>query len=207
MSLKNWYKNVVNFNDNKTGGWAPIYYGVFSKVIEDNNYKKVAEVGIGYGTHAKYILKNNVNIEQLYLIDPTKYYPNDSFAEDIMNQTPEIPGNNFEELYTLICNELDPWKNNYTWFRTESLNITNEQISSESLDAVFIDGDHTYNAVLADLNFWWNKVRTGGQILGDDYWIDTVKNAVIEFAKQKNLTYDLLTLPNNSYQIYRFHKN
>lgn len=207
MKLKDFYKNVVYMNDNKTGGWAPYYYGVFSDIIKQNNYKNIAEVGIGYGTHAKYILNNNPNINKLYLIDPVSYYPNDGFTDDIMSKEPEQVGNNFNELYGLIRNELEPWNNKYIFFRNKSLEITNEQIPDESLDAVFIDGAHDYDNVFADLKFWIKKIRKGGQMLGDDYVMSDVKRAVDDFSILNNINYDLLSLETSKYPIFRFKKD
>jgi len=205
MKLSDYYNETVRKNDEQIGGWSTLYYGALTKIINDNNYKNVAEIGIGYGTHAKYILKTT-DISNLILVDPTKYYPNDGFANDIMNQTPEIPGNHFNELYDLINKELSPWKNRFTWYRTESLTITDEQIPNNSLDCVFVDGDHSYEAVSKDLEFWWKKVRSGGQLLGDDYWMADVSNAVNEFAKLHNLKLDFVYKDGSDYKIYRFYK-
>jgi len=36
-------------------------------------------------------------------------------------------------------------------------------------DFVYLDADHTYVAVLADLVAWWPKVRAGGVMAGHDY--------------------------------------
>jgi hypothetical protein len=206
MKLVDYYNETVKKNDEQTGGWSVGYYGVLSKVINENNFKKVAEIGIGYGTHAKYILKTT-NVEELILVDPTKYYPNDGFAIDIMNQTPEVPGNNFNELYLLINNYLSPYKDRYIWHRTESLNVTNDQVPDESLDCVFVDGDHSYEAVVNDLSFWWKKIRSGGQLLGDDYWMEQVARGVNYFAKYNNLQYDFLYKDNTDYKIFRFIKD
>ena len=206
MLLKEYYRKIVNDNDAQTGGWSTYYYGVFSQIINDYNYKVAAEVGIGYGIHAKELLKNT-NLTMLYLIDPMKYYPNDAFAKDIMGQTPDIQGNQFNELHDLIREELTPYNNRFIWFRKESLTVMNEDISNGMLDCIFIDGDHSYEAVLADLQFWWEKVRVGGQVLGDDYWMDDVARAVHVFAEQKSLTVDFLYRPGTSYKIYWFHKS
>ena len=86
--MDDYYKNLIDIwehggKDGKEGGWASLYYGVFSKVINENNFKVCAEVGIGYGFHAKEILKNT-SVEKLYLIDPMQFYPNDVFAEDVI---------------------------------------------------------------------------------------------------------------------------
>ena len=38
-----------------------------------------------------------------------------------------------------------------------------------SLDFVYIDGLHTFDAVMLDLIFWSPKVRSGGIVAGHDY--------------------------------------
>lgn len=37
------------------------------------------------------------------------------------------------------------------------------------LDFVFIDGDHSYEMVKAELEAWWPKVKVGGVLSGHDY--------------------------------------
>jgi len=44
-----------------------------------------------------------------------------------------------------------------------------KSFADESLDFVFIDADHTYEAVKADLEAWFPKVRKGGIVSGHDY--------------------------------------
>jgi hypothetical protein len=205
QTLIDYYRSTVDLNDSKEGGWSVFYYGVLSKIINDNNFKKIAEVGIGYGTHAKHVLRNT-NIDTLYLIDPMCYYANDGFVDDIMKCKPQKEGNNFNEMYDLINNELSPWKERYTWFRVPSVNITDEQVANESLDCVFVDGDHSYDAVVKDLPFWWKKIRPGGKMLGDDYWMNDVEKAVTEFSQIINISAELLTLKGNSYKIFCFSK-
>jgi predicted O-methyltransferase YrrM len=86
------------------------------------------------------------------------------------------------------------------------LDITNEQIADGELDCVFVDGDHSYEAVRKDLPFWWKKVRPGGHLLGDDYWMEQVGRAVNEFARDINQTPEFLSAEGKSYKIYSFKK-
>jgi hypothetical protein len=52
-----------------------------------------------------------------------------------------------------------------------------------SLDAVFIDADHSTEAVLADCQAWWPKVKPGGILAGHDRNWASVQKAVHGFGK------------------------
>ena len=56
----------------------------------------------------------------------------------------------------------------------------------DSVAFCFIDGDHSYASVTADLHAWWPKVRAGGTIAGHDYrqtapWLVGLTPAVHDF--------------------------
>lgn len=42
------------------------------------------------------------------------------------------------------------------------------------LDWVYLDGNHSYEAVTEDLNAWWPKVKSGGVFCGHDYRTELV---------------------------------
>lgn len=52
-----------------------------------------------------------------------------------------------------------------------------------SLDAVFLDGDHETDALLADLQAWWPKVKPGGILAGHDRNWASVQRAVHAFGQ------------------------
>ena len=71
-----------------------------------------------------------------------------------------------------------------------------EQIP-ESLDWLYIDGDHTYDAVAADLATYFDRLRLGGVLAGDDYnmvgwWDDGVTRAVDAFAAARELQVEVI---------------
>ena len=131
-----------------------------------------------------------------------QFYPNDVFVTDV------IKYGGFEKLVKDIKIHLKNNDTRYTWYRKPSLTITNDEIQDEILDAVFIDGDHSYEAVSKDLPFWFKKLKKGGWLLGDDYascFPGTTK-AVNEFKDINNLDIKFLYKPNNKYPIYAFIK-
>lgn len=45
-------------------------------------------------------------------------------------------------------------------------------IQDESLDFIYIDANHTYDAVKQDLKLWYPKIKSGGLVMGHDYLPD-----------------------------------
>ncbi len=74
-------------------------------------------------------------------------------------------------------------------------------------DFIYLDGDHTYDAVRRDIELWWPRVSSFGILAGHDYSGDHpgVVQAVQEFAEQHDrqvlLTRDLDGPP--SWYVYR----
>ena len=70
-----------------------------------------------------------------------------------------------------------------------------DMFNNDSLDFVFVDGDHSYKGCKADIEAWWSKLKKGGVMSGDDYGHTYnpaegrygVVEAVEEFAKENNL--------------------
>jgi predicted O-methyltransferase YrrM len=58
-------------------------------------------------------------------------------------------------------------------------------------DFVFIDGDHSYASVCADLAAWYPVVRNGGILAGHDIHYPEVRRAVDEFAKSIGTTAEI----------------
>ena len=197
--LSDYYQEQFEKMDVRKEAWAEFYYGVFSGVINDNNYKTVAEIGAGFGTHAKQVMENT-NVSKYYIIDPVAPYEDD-FALNIQ-RAEGTTDNNFDEFLDLVKGGLSSFVGTYTWLRKTSADVTNVEIPDNKLDAIFIDGDHTYDAVKQDLEFAWSKVKTGGVILGDDYWIHHVANAVTDFATENDLVVEFLD-NGSGYQIYK----
>lgn len=73
-----------------------------------------------------------------------------------------------------------------------------EQIRPLSVNFGFVDGNHTYSYVLADLENYWPKISPGGYLCGHDYFMRSadaggnysqpmVFEAVCDFAAEQKL--------------------
>lgn len=74
--------------------------------------------------------------------------------------------------------------------RARLLETTSEnaarQFDDESVDFVFVDGDHSYSATFDDISWWWPKVRRGGMIGGHDFGSNQqVTRAVMDWVGQE----------------------
>lgn len=47
--------------------------------------------------------------------------------------------------------------------------IYSKEVEDNSLDVVYVDGDHKYPSVLNDLDLWYPKIKSGGFLCGHDY--------------------------------------
>lgn len=76
-------------------------------------------------------------------------------------------GMNSDQLYIKYCQNTAQFGNIKT-YRGHSHNLP-EMFADEYFDVIFIDGDHSYEAVKKDIELWYPKVKPGGIIAGHDY--------------------------------------
>ncbi len=113
-----------------------------------------AEVGVNKGFNASYIC-SIIKPKILYLIDPwSNFFDPDSG---------EIIG---EAQYIMTHNLLKPFPC-CQFIRDTSYNVV-KNFQDGSLDFVYIDSDHSYQAVLKEVRQWYPKVRKGGILSGHD---------------------------------------
>lgn len=84
---------------------------------------------------------------------------------------------------------------NFDLFRSSS-DMARDNLDNESVDLVFIDGDHSYSQVKKDLLNYGPKLKRNGVLLGHDYttsYVPGVKKAADELLGRK-----LVVLKNSS---------
>lgn len=155
-------------------GWGGGYYHVLPKIINENDFKIGAEVGVAYGGNAESML-SKTNIEKLYLVDP--YQPDWSGTDGYSLPNGENFGKQeYEELYLHALHRTRGYKNKFNT-RTKFIRdtghagstIVDQDLGDNYLDFVFIDAKHTYADLMADLKLWAPLVREGGIVSGHDF--------------------------------------
>lgn len=81
-----------------------------------------------------------------------------------------------ESVYGVANDIFESFSNRAKLIRKKSLEVIHE-IPDNSLDFVYIDGNHFYDEVLADIVAWMDKVRPRGILIGDDFnWNGNLNN-------------------------------
>ena len=178
----------------------------FLKEIFLSKPKNFLEIGIFQGVTARNIC------ELLYKIhkDDFKYIGVDIFEFDETKKNEAMPNINFknplkqfyyryikrEHPYSLesVQNLLKKFKKNIEIFKGDSKSIL-PKIDLSEINYVFLDGGHSYEAVINDLNNCKIIVENNGVILCDDYdlsYAPGVKKAIDEFVTKEQ--YDIKIL-------------
>ncbi|MFZ5806436.1 MAG: class I SAM-dependent methyltransferase [Verrucomicrobiota bacterium] len=146
------------------------------------------EVGTFQGAFSAWILERWKG-KKLYSIDPWKSFPKDEYI-DMVN----FPDEEFEKYYQDAVSILKKYGD-----RSAIIRKTSEEaaplFADASLDFVYLDAQHHYEAIQQDIARWWPKIKPLGILSGHDYIPDGdypfgrfgVKRAVNEFVRANNL--------------------
>lgn len=120
------------------------------------------EIGTDQGEYAEVLAKANPDLI-LICVDPwkaTAYEP---------GQQPESGENQefFDRRYEETQKRLAPY--NHIGIRRETSMEAVKDFKDNSLDFVYIDGNHDFLNVAQDIHYWTKKVRPGGIVAGHDY--------------------------------------
>jgi hypothetical protein len=124
---------------------------------------EAAEVGVMHGGYSRIVLSKWKG-QRMWLVDLWARQPADVYKE----QTDNVP----YDLKYLDCVKVAEDYPIVRLIRDYSVNAA-KQIPDGSLDWVFIDANHAYNAVLEDMSAWWPKVKVGGLFSGHDFELKT----------------------------------
>jgi predicted O-methyltransferase YrrM len=120
------------------------------------------EMGAWRGCSTAYMIVEIINSEKKIKFDVV-----DCFNDDSCN---------------IFLDNLNTVSNYYNLVRGYS-EMVSKKYKDESLDFVFIDGNHDYDNIKLDITSWLSKVKKGGIIAGHDYH-DIVFPGVVQAVKE-----------------------
>ena len=157
----------------KIPGWfnySETYDMIVDQIPEDG---KIVEIGsfMGRSTHYLATALMNANKEQV------KIYAIDTFEGSSEHTNLKLP-KDFSSIF----------KENLKFFigremviplqgRSDDPEILNK-FKDEDIDYIMIDGAHEHEPVLFDIENWWPKLKQDGVMFGDDFTLESVKEAV-----------------------------
>jgi len=140
------------------------------------------EVGVLKGQFSFHLL-NTWEGSRLTSVDPWREFPSADYID-----TANLPLEKHEENYQETLGCLAPLGERSRILRTTSSEASRE-FADGSVEFVYLDAQHHYEAVRDDIRAWYPKLKAGGVLGGHDYLDGTfsssvfgVKRAVDEFA-------------------------
>jgi hypothetical protein len=153
--------NISGTDVEKLLGGLPSRQYLWSVLLEATQTRVMAEIGVWKGDFAAEILAAADNLELYYMIDPWANLPD---WNKPFNVSPEV----FDEIYHEMDIKTAFAGDKRRILRGRTIEVV-DAIPDESLDFVYIDGDHTLRGITIDLIKIWPKVKAGGFIGGDDF--------------------------------------
>lgn len=160
----------------------------FGTWLNNNNLKGFGvEVGCAFGGHARQILSKWEG-KRLFMVDPWLLQDASVYREKIDN----VPYDGWFMDCLRVCKDFSGRASLIRDFSVEAAKLFGPRV----FDFVYIDGNHSAEAVTDDANAWFPKIRSGGVIAFHDFYDDTnpphfcqVKSAITAWAKSKNLEF------------------
>jgi SAM-dependent methyltransferase len=154
--MKDHYKTIP--------GWfncPDLYHEMVTKATQKATF---VEIGCWKGKSSSFMAEQIMNSKkdiQFYCIDTWK----GTLTEDGHQNDPDVVNN---RLFEVFNHNLSPFTGYYNPIRSTSVEAAN-QFEDNSLDAVYIDGEHLYDYIRSDVQAWKDKIKDGGILCGHDY--------------------------------------
>lgn len=133
--------------------------------------KDLVGIEIGsYGGESTEMFLNSGAFKSFYCIDPwmAEFDPNDPTGDDGLSMAEQVFDQRFKD---------NPVVKKVKMLSDDAIKVFDTWFKDQSVDFIYIDGNHQYEAVLHDLINYVPLVKIGGVIAGHDYVDETTKSA------------------------------
>jgi hypothetical protein len=146
-----------------------------------------AEIGVFKGDFSAELLRTQPN--RLHLIDPWRSVDDDRRRDALYGIGRRSQADMDQIHASVVARFASEIATGQVVIHRALSSVAFAALPNRSLDWVYIDGDHRYDAVLADLRMALAKTRPGGLICCDDYMVygwfgDDVIRAVHDFRQE-----------------------
>lgn len=129
-----------------------------AQIFCEVGFKVGAEIGVERGIYSEVLLKANPDL-QLFSIDAWTAYK--GYRDHVSQEK-------MDRLYKEAQEKLNPYGGRSVMMKGFSVDVAHK-FPDNSLDFVYIDGNHEFQQVVNDICVWDKKVRVGGIVAGHDY--------------------------------------
>jgi hypothetical protein len=145
---------------------------MWSRFLRESNFRDIAEVGVWKGEFAKHLLSECPDIRSYLMIDSWRHLQG-------WNKPFNLTDAEFTGIYQQALLNTDFARGQVRVLRGTTLEVRRD-VKDDSLDFVYLDGDHSLRGIVIDSLSMWPKLRLGGVLAGDDF-TDTVWQHSREF--------------------------
>lgn len=148
---------------------------------------KGIEIGVNHGTNSCMLLDACMNINMIYGVDPYLEY---------MDWSSLVPQSIMDMVYKSFLDNQECMGNRFELIKMKSEEAA-DLFEDESVDFIFIDGDHSVKGVMTDLIKYVPKVKKGGIIAGHDIGLKTVQLTLNTWLTTNNISADNVHIVEN----------
>jgi hypothetical protein len=130
-------------------------------IVQASGVGTFAEVGVYRGVFAEALLDGCPSIDTYYLIDPWRHL-------DDWNKPANRDDEGFRRIHAEALRRTEAHASRRVVLRGRTVEVAAD-LPDGSLDAIYVDGDHTLRGIVTDLVALRPKLRPGGWIGGDDF--------------------------------------
>lgn len=119
---------------------------------------RIVEVGVLRGEYSQEIVKN-IPICNLWLVDLWSTVDNRGYFATCSEE--------LDKAYAMVRAKFS--EDGRVVILKEPSKEASERFEGGTLDFVYLDADHAYESIKADIEYWWPKVKVGGYLAGHDF--------------------------------------
>ena len=137
------------------------FKGELPNLLQEERFEIGVEVGVFKGGFSRWVLDHWPLCQRYYMVDLWA-------AQDHYRQMDSTSTAENLKRYEQARQAVEPHKKKAELVRKSSVAAA-ATFPNASVDFVYLDARHTYDAVTEDLEAWWPKIKPGGIMAGEDY--------------------------------------